>query len=87
MPPGVPPEPADFVDLKGEAGDASVPGTTLFRIRDEVNDIGEGYLTTVADEIRFIGDEGIEVIRDGKDFFFRLIEVDGGDFPVSEPEE
>ena len=76
-----------YVDLKGETGDLSISGVPVFKIRDEVDNEEEGFTVTTSEEIRFIGDEGIEVIRDGKDFFFRLIEVDGGDFPVSEPEE
>ena len=87
MEPGVSPEPEDFIDLKGDTGDAAETGTSLFRIRDEVDTENNGLLITVGDEIQLVGSSGIEVTRDQKVYTVNLIEIDGGEFPEPEPEE
>lgn len=80
MEPGISPTTADFVDLKGATGDASTPGTPLFKIRDDVDDVGDGFEVTVADELKFTGGTDIFIERINGVFAFNITEVDGGDF-------
>jgi hypothetical protein len=86
--PGVTPQPSDFVELKGETGNASAPGTPLFRLRDEVDTAENGLQISSNDEIQFIGSAGIEVKRSDKIYTIKLIEIDGGTFlePTPTPE-
>jgi len=65
---------------KGDPGDASIPGTSLFKIRDDVDDIGDGLQIAVADEIQFTGDKGITVDRTNKIFTVSISKLDAGDF-------
>jgi hypothetical protein len=78
--PGVTPAPEDYVDLKGETGDAAEPGTALFRIRDEDDEEDSGLLVTVGSEIQFKGSSGIEVKRVNGIYTVELTETDGGEF-------
>lgn len=69
-----------YVDLKGETGDAGQAGTPLFKIRDEDDNVGQGFQVGVEDEIQFLGSSGIEVKRNDGTYTVELIEVDGGEF-------
>jgi hypothetical protein len=65
---------------KGEPGDASIPETPLFKIRDDADDVGDGLQIGVADEIQFTGDKGITVDRTNKIFTVSISKLDAGDF-------
>lgn len=65
---------------KGDPGDASVSGTALFKIRDQVNEPDQGLQIEVSDEIQFKGDSGVNVVRDNKVYTVSISDIDGGGF-------
>jgi hypothetical protein len=84
MEPGVAPAPEDYVNIKGDTGDAAEEGTSLFRIRDENDQAAAGFLVTVGSEIQLQGSTGVQVTRSNGLYTVTLTEIDGGEFP--EPE-
>lgn len=70
----------DYVDLKGETGDATAADTPLFKIRDDEDAVDNGYQVKVADEMQIKGTNGILVTREEEIFTISQNIIDGGDF-------